>query len=423
MNVLMMTNTYLPHVGGVARTVATFTEALRERGENVLVVAPTFEHASRHEPGVFRMPAIQHFNGSDFSVRLPVPALLSSALDRFQPEVVHSHHPFLLGDTALRVATRRNLPLVFTHHTMYERYTHYVPMDSPAMKRFAIRLTTQYANLCEHVIAPSESIGRVLRERGVRPPLSAIPTGIDPTRFAAGEGEAARAAHGIPQDAFVVGYVGRLAPEKNLAFLARAVARFLAEVPRARFLVVGAGPSEEEIRSVFQEQGLVDRVHVAGTLQGKPLANAYRAIDAFAFASFTETQGMVLAEAMAAGVPVVAVDGPGTREVVRDGENGRLLPEEDEGAFASALRSLAEAPADRRRAMADAARRTADAFSVDRCTDRLVGLYRQLLSSRPGRRDAEYDAWKQTRRRLETEWNLWASRAQAAFQSIREGRR
>src|SRR5690606_28775178 len=121
---------------------------------------------------------------SEFSLRLPVPVALSSVFEEFAPDVVHAHHPFLLGDTALRVAALHGVPLVFTHHTMYEQYTHYSPVDSEAVKQFAIRLPTEYANLCDHVIAPSRSVEGLLRERGVTSPMTAVPTGIDPARFA-----------------------------------------------------------------------------------------------------------------------------------------------------------------------------------------------------------------------------------------------
>src|SRR5262249_14703042 len=160
------------------------------------------------------------------SLRLPIPVALSSAIDEFRPDVVHSHHPFLLGDTALRIGALRQRLVVFTHHTMYEQYTHYVPVNSAVVQNFAAQLATEYAHLCEHVIAPSESLAGVLRERGVTAPVSVIPTGIDPGRFAGGHGSAARRRYGIPHHAFVVGHVGRLAPEKNLGFLARAVAAF-----------------------------------------------------------------------------------------------------------------------------------------------------------------------------------------------------
>jgi 1,2-diacylglycerol 3-alpha-glucosyltransferase len=420
LNILMLTNTYLPQVGGVARSVASFTEAFRRRGHRVLVVAPTYEDMPEREQDVLRVPAIQRFNGSDFSLKLPVPVMLFPELEQFGPEVVHSHHPFLLGDTAIRLAARSNLPLVFTHHTMYEQYTHYVPGDSSAMKQFAIRMATEYANLCDQVIAPSESIADVLRERSVTTPIEPIPTGIDRERFAQGDGAGARRKYGIPPGAFVVGHVGRLAPEKNLAFLARAVAAFVEADDRAHVLIAGLGPALEDIRATFAERGLSDRLRLVGTLEGPELSDTYHAMNVFAFASQSETQGMVLAEAMAAGVPVIAVDAPGAREIVRDGHNGRLLAHEDEAAFAEVLRSIATFSQVQSRALSEAARATSESFGLDRCADRVLSLYDRLLRIERRPREAEENGWTQVLRLLDAEWNLWSGRLEAAAVSIRD---
>jgi 1,2-diacylglycerol 3-alpha-glucosyltransferase len=121
MNILMLTNTFTPHVGGVARSVQGFTEEFRRRGHRVLVAAPVFKNTPKDEQDVVRFPAVQYFNGSDFSLPVPAPVRLVSLLRRFHPEVVHSHHPFLLGGAALCIAAARKLPLVFTHHTMYDK--------------------------------------------------------------------------------------------------------------------------------------------------------------------------------------------------------------------------------------------------------------------------------------------------------------
>src|SRR4051812_39425839 len=141
MNICMMTNTYLPHVGGVARSVSTFAEEFVRLGNEVLVVAPSFDGKplpAKAEGMVERVPSLKNFNGSDFSVRLPFAAALSDRLDAFQADILHAHHPFLLGDTALRVANNKNVPIIFTHHTRYEDYTHYVPFDSEGLKEVAI---------------------------------------------------------------------------------------------------------------------------------------------------------------------------------------------------------------------------------------------------------------------------------------------
>lgn len=420
MKILMMTNTFLPHVGGVARSVASFTEEFRRRGHEVLVVAPMYEDVSSEEEGILRVPAITKFNGSDFSLRLPVPLVLSSAFERFQPDVVHAHHPFLLGDTALRIAALRGIPLVFTHHTMYEQYTHYVG-DLQVFKDFISRLATEYANACDHVIAPSESVAVMLRERGVTTPITAIPTGINPDEFSDGNGVAARDRYAIPRDAFLVGHVGRLAPEKNLAFLARAVSAFLKSTPNAHFFLVGGGPSEEEIAAIFSEAGLSERLHRSGALKGQELADAYDAMDVFAFSSQSETQGMVLAEAMMQGLPVVALDAPGARDVVTDGHNGRLLEEADEATFAEALRSVAAAPRRQYRRLGQGALETAATLTLERCTDELIAVYERLLRDHTRTGEKTEGLWDSAVGLVEAEWRVWSNRVGAAVQALGAG--
>lgn len=414
MRIVMMTNTYLPHVGGVARSVQTFSETLREAGNQVMVVAPEFPGTPEKETDTLRVPALQRFNGSDFSVRLPLPGLLDEPLDRFLPEIVHSHHPFLLGDTALRVASGRGLPLIFTHHTLYEEYTHYVSSDSEALRSFVIDLSTGYANLCDHVIAPSQSVHDLLRARGVTAPITVVPTGIDLARFARRRPLAFRQSRGIPADALVVGHTGRLAPEKNLGFLTRAVTAFLKARPEAWFLVAGKGPSEEGMRQVLAEAGVLDRCAFAGILQGQDLIDCYSAMDVFAFASKSETQGLVLLEAMAAGTPVIAIDASGVREVVQDGLNGRMLPLEDEAQFAGALDWYADLSADARKTLSRAARRSARRVSRQECADKLAAVYKSALRRKAAWDPPEDTLWHGAMRRIQAEWQLLGNLAHAA---------
>jgi 1,2-diacylglycerol 3-alpha-glucosyltransferase len=413
MNILIVTNTFTPHVGGVARSVEAFTEAYRALGHRVLVVAPEFPDMPEVEVDVLRVPAIQEFNASDFSVVLPVHPPLSEALDAFGADIVHSQHPFLLGSTAVRIARFRGLPLVFTHHTLYEQYTHYVPGDSPALKRFTIELATSYANLCDQVFAPSESIHKLLLERGVNTPIEVVPTGVRLENFAHGDREDFRRAHDIPQDAFVVGHMGRLAPEKNLEFLARAVARFAGDRPEVHFLVVGAGPSEDAIRSTFAPGALDARLHFAGVLQGRKLADALHAMDVFAFASKSETQGMVLTEAMAAGLPVVALDASGVREVVRDRRNGRLLSEETPAAMAAALQWVAELSEASLHKLRQAALDTAEAFSMPVSARKALACYEKLKARARAGLEDEQGPWEDLLGAIRTEWELFKNVARA----------
>lgn len=414
MNLLMVTNTYAPFIGGVARSVESFTKEFRRLGHRVMVVAPAFPGAPGNETDVVRVPAIEKFNGSDFSLGLPVPGFLFSALEEFRPDIVHSHHPYLLGDTALRISALRDAPLVFTHHTMYEKFTHYVPGDSPKLQRFVVELSTGYANLCDRVIAPSGSTAKILKERGVETPIDVIPTGVEIERFRSGDGPGFRASMGIPEGAFVVGHIGRLSPEKNLGFLVEAVTAFLAADGCARFLIAGVGPSEREVLERFERRGMTGRLHFAGILRGKDLADAYHAMDVFAFASQSETQGLVLTEAMAAGVPVVAVDAPGVREVVINGRNGFLLPELRATSFSDALSRVAGLSTGDRNVMREAARETAQCFSIQRCAEKTLLLYEFLRTVRLRSRETRGILWASARRMFGREWELWVNRAHAA---------
>ncbi|NLT71109.1 MAG: glycosyltransferase family 4 protein [Verrucomicrobiaceae bacterium] len=419
MKIAMFTNTYLPHVGGVARSVQTLEEECRKRGHRVKVVAPEFDDAEE-SPHVLRVPAIQHFNGSDFSVRLPAPALVRDCMDEFEPDVIHSHHPFLLGDTALRQAWRMEIPVVFTHHTLYERYTHYVPLDSPTLRRMAIQLATEYCNLCSTVIAPSESIRDLLVERGVTVPIVPIPTGIDTDFFSSGDGERFRRREGLPEEALVIGHVGRLAAEKNLEFLAEALALFLKERRDAVFLLVGEGDAGDPMETILEKAGAGDRVFRMGALSGTRLADAYAAMDVFVFASQSETQGMVLAEAMAAGKPVVALDGPGVREIVIDGANGFLLPGASRpDAFAEALRALTDDAEAMRRRGAMACSSAMD-FDHQHCAREVTDLYERLIGERPVRSEEEKTPWDPFLNSLEIEWDLFAAKMSAAATGMME---
>lgn len=410
----MFTNTYLPHVGGVARAVETLENGCRRLGHDVRVIAPEFKDAVK-SPEVLRVPSIQNFNGSSFSVRLPIPNLIHDFLSDFQPDVIHSHHPFLLGDSALREAWKRHIPVVFTHHTLYERYTHYVPLDSLILKRVAIQLATEYCNLCDRVIAPSESIERLLRTRGVTKPIRTIPTGIDVGFFASGNGKRFREQADMDPNAKVIGHVGRLAMEKNLTFLSDAVAANLRDFPDAVFLIVGDGEARDEMLDRLAQQGVGRQIRAVGKLTGTALADAYAAMDWFVFASQTETQGLVIAEAMAAGKPVCALDGAGVREIVHDGENGILLDHqasvED---FTAALNSLMRDPA-RSARLSENARMTAAGYETDCCVGRMLDCYAEAIAGSVSTTTcSDPMPWDRLIAGIEIEWDLFLEKVSAA---------
>lgn len=413
MNILMMTNTYKPLLGGLEKSVESFSEEFRHRGHRVIIVAPEYE-GMEPEKDVIRIPAVQKVSGI-FSVQLPIPGILTEALGDFKPDIVHSHHPFLIGDTALRIASKYNVPLVFTHHTLYEQNVHYIPGQEKALQQFVIELATGYANLADQVIAPSESVEQLMKSRGVESPIAVIPTGIWVNQFSRGAGKSFRKKHEIPLDAFVVGHLGRLAIEKNLHFLSQAVFEFLKINQDAYFLVVGSGLYEKTIREMAISHGVNDQLIVPGVLEGKDKIDAYHAMDVFAFASQSETQGLVLTEALASGVPIVAVDACGVREVVKDKINGRLLTHEDMGSFLDALHWIKKVPPENLKKIKNSCHEIAHQFSMDKSVQKALDLY-VSLSVRHGfiRRGIEDSPWTKTARLIQAQGGLVKNLTKAA---------
>jgi glycosyltransferase involved in cell wall biosynthesis len=417
MRVAMFSNTYLPFVGGLTMSVSSYAASMRSCGHEVLVVVPEFEGQPEEETGVLRVPAIKHFANSRFSIPLFVYPQLSAALDAFQPDLLHAHHPYLLGDTALREASLRGLPLVVTHHTHALLYEYNLPEGLKWLAKFLDGLSTGFANLCDAVIAPSEGVRRELEAAGVERPIHVIPTGLEEARFARGDGAGFRAAHGIPSDAYVIGHVGRLAPEKNLGFLLPAVLDALHRIPGAYALIVGTGDMEESLHAQAAASPQGDRVCFAGVCTGRELTEAYHAMDVFAFASYSETQGMVVAEAMTAGKPVVALRARGVEDILRDGVNGRMVEEEDGAAFAEALHTMWCQRGD---AWAERCRSSAKPFSLEVCTTRLLELYGALIdeaTERPAPRDDT--AWRQVIAAAEAQYDITANAVNAIISALK----
>lgn len=417
MKILMMTNTYTPLVGGLEKSIQIFSEHFRALGHEVKIVAPEFEKMPAQEKDVVRVPALEKFIGTDFSVSSPLPGVVQELVDKFKPDIVHSHHPFGMGDLALRLCGQNKIPLVFTYHTMFEYYTEHFGMDKLVMQQFVVELATGYANMADQVIVPSESVARVLEERKIKTPMAVIPTGIDVKRFAPRETNFRRK-HKIPTKAFVVGHIGRLAPEKNLIFLTEAVAQFLKQKANAYFLIVGGGSLESEMRKIFRTQGVQKRVHFVGVLKGDVLIDAYHAMDVFAFASKSETQGIVVTEAMAAGLPVVALDAAGVREVVRDQENGRLLPMESRQRFTSALLWCASRSPASWNQLKKAALETAGGFSAEICAAKALQVYKTVRLVHDRQTADHWSQWQALVGRFKTELGMLLNFSWAAGSAI-----
>ena len=380
MNIAFFTNNYKPFVGGVPIAIENLATELRERGHHVHIFAPEYGKGDEEDVDVFRTWSIKNFNDSSFV--LPIPLALSTYLtfNDVQADIVHVHHPFLLGMSGLRAARAENLPVVFTYHTQYEKYAHYLPWDSEMVREMAVGIATRFANSCDAVIAPSTDIQKQLVERGVDCPIRVIPTGVDLAQFEGGNASWLRERFGIASGDKILLFVSRLAKEKNVQFLLESFAKLAQETGGVHFVLVGSGEEEQALKDLAAGRGLSTQTHFAGTLKGEDLVSAFKGADLFVFASVTETQGMVVLEAMAAGCPVVAVDAPGVRDVVEDGRNGYLVADGDVEAFTARCREIL-ANDDLRAAFRKEALERAKQLSLSRTTQQVEELYAEVIKS------------------------------------------
>jgi glycosyltransferase involved in cell wall biosynthesis len=387
---------YLPYLSGVTVSTETLARGLRAAGHEVLLVAPR-PADGREPPGAGApgpspryawLPSYQPPSPAPPGYRMPWPlpsAALRAARD-FAPQIVHAQSPFVAGLMARRTAQHTRAPLVFTHHTRFGDYRHYLgPLAGVAEGTLNAYLGDFWAG-CAAIIAPGTTLADEIRQRlgdRRRPRVHVIPTGVDVAALQGLAPRDPRLDRAWPAEAVVVASHGRLAEEKNVAVLLDAIATAAAHEPRLHLLLVGDGPARDWVEERAGAPDLAGRVALPGRLPRLEALAAVAGADLFAFASQTETQGLVLAEALTLGLPVAALAGPGVQDSVRDGVEGVVVGPMGPGgdpaaALGEAIAALAgDQP--RRAAMAAAARGGAARFDVARRIDDVEALYRELL--------------------------------------------
>jgi 1,2-diacylglycerol 3-alpha-glucosyltransferase len=339
--IALVTDTYLPRINGVSTAVTTLAHELRVLGCEVQVWAPEFPDYVDEAPDVHRVPS--WYLALDPEDRLANPwhrrTAESFASQRF--DLIHTQTPFSLGLAALGWAKQSGARVVHTYHTRFSSYTgSYLGLIPRGISgRMVQVLSKRYCDACDLVVAPSSPIRDELLAFQVRTKVEVIPTGIATANFRHTSPDSFRRLHGFEPDDRCLLFVGRLAQEKNIDFLLYALREIARRDDRAKLLLAGDGPAKCHLRALAQELGIWERVHFLGYLHGAELADCYAAADLFVFSSVTETQGLVVLEALAAGTPVVAVEGMGVSETLAAGRGGILTrPDVDE--FADTVVSM-----------------------------------------------------------------------------------
>jgi len=383
LHIAFFTNFYHPIVNGVVRSVASLRETLMKQGHNVFVFAQSDSSYKDNEPFIFRYPSLP-LPSEEISAAIPVSPFVDQLLPALKLDVIHTHHPILLGQTAARKAAELGLPLVFTFHTQYWEYTHYIPFPQEVIQEFlknaVHKWLKEFMQKCQHIIIPSESMKEILvRDYGLAERYTVIPTGTNLEPYQRADGKTLRKERGW-QDETILISVGRLAPEKNWETSLHAFAKVYLEHPNLRLVLIGDGPAKESLQTLAAELGIAEQVTFTGTIPFEEIPAYLKAADAFSFASVTETQGLVTIEAMAAGLPVVAVDGSGTRDIVEHGKQGYLV-ENDANALAKGLNQLLSDPGQMKRFSHNALKK-AKTFDVNQLSKQIINVYEQAIQDK-----------------------------------------
>jgi len=384
MRVLMVSDVYFPRVNGVSTSIQTFRRDLAAHGCETWLVAPAYPAGWQDDERVLRQPS--RYLAFDPEDRMMKPrATLAACLEHVgRVDVLHIQTPFIAHWIGIKAARRQNVPTIETYHTFFEEYLHhYLPLlPAAAARAFARTISRRQCNAVDAVVAPSRQLADVLVGYGVTRPIHTIPTGLNLDEFAGGDALAFRARHGIAADRPVMLLVGRVAHEKNIAFLLDVLAEVRRSVPSVLFIIAGEGPALAGLRRTAAAAGLQDNVLFVGYLDRRgALLDCYRAADVFVFASRTETQGLVLLESLALGLPVVSTAVLGTKEVLRDA-GGALVVAEDVKEFSAAVVSVLTRP-ELRAALASAGRAfVAQRWSSREMAKRLAQLYGDLARTR-----------------------------------------
>jgi glycosyltransferase involved in cell wall biosynthesis len=384
MRILFVSDVYFPRVNGVSTSIKTFTHALERLGHEVTLIAPDYGDNGPRDARIERIPArMVPFDPED---RLMARGAVLARAERLRAtnfDVVHIHTPFVAHYAGRALARTLGLPTVESYHTFFEEYLfHYVPLLPKAwLRALARRFSRAQCNEVDAVVVPSGPMHEVLLRYGVRTPMEILPTGMELDRFIGGDGVGFRARHGIAPERPVLLHVGRVAFEKNIGFLLQVLERVRRAVPDALLIIAGEGPAQAALQRQAAQLQLDDNVRFLGYMDRETeLLDCYRAADVKVFASRTETQGLVLLEAMALGCPVVSTAIMGTRDVLKPG-CGAVVVNEDLTEYATAVvRVLRDA--ELRARMGREGMDYVRSWSADALASRLVTLYGAVIDAR-----------------------------------------
>ncbi len=379
MRIGIFSQCYRPTTNGVVISIDTFRETLSRRGHEIFIIAPNTKKYQDDDPRhIIRLPSVAWPGQSYYPLALPWFSGIREKIAGLKLDIIHCQHAFTMGSLGLSIGRKLGLPVIYTYHTLIAEYAHYVPIFHHLAKYYLINASKRFCNKCDTVITPSPSMKRILQSYGVTKNIEVIPTGIRPERFKHLDPRLLKAKYQIADDNFILLYVGRLATEKNLTLLFETFEQVIKIMPNVHLLLVGGGPQEQEYRQWFRSHNLIQKVTFAGMQPKEETEKIFGAADIFTFPSLTDTQGIVITEAMAAGTPPIAANNLGPSDIINDGVDGYLVPPLPD-TFALKIINLLKNPGLLKK-FQDAGIRKANEYSAENSANKMENLYDRVTN-------------------------------------------
>jgi len=382
MKIAFFTNCYKPLVNGVVTSISSLKEAYERKGHKTYVFAPRVEDYIDQEKNVFRYRSVNLTNKVKYPLPIPLSFKVKKIINEFNPDIVHIHHPFLLSSAAIMYGKKLGIPKILTIHTQYEQYAYYIyPIPERVTQEAIKMIISNLAYKTDCITTPSESMKKVIENYGIKNRIEVIPNAINLISFKEDD-ELKRIGikkkYNLKEDDKIILFVGRIASEKSIDKVIKALAIIKKRnTSKEKLLIVGNGPAMDELKQLTRSLKVEEDVIFTGTVSYKEIRHYYKMAYVFTIASTTETFGIVTIEALASGVPVLAIKAPGAVDILTNGLDG-LLVDDDVEKFANALEKIIKEP-ELREKLSRGALKTSEKYNIDTVSERMLNLYREVI--------------------------------------------
>lgn len=383
MRIAFFTNCYKPLINGVVTSIVYLKEAYEKKGHQIYIFAPKVEDYIDQEKNIFRYRSINLTNKVKYPIAIPLSFKAKKVITEFNPDLIHIHHPFVLSSVAIMYSKQLGIPKILTIHTQYDQYAYYVaPLPQKLTQEVIKKIVSNLADKTDCIVTPSESMKALIKNYGMKNRIEVIPNAIKLSTFREkNELECLKISKrfNLKEDEKIILFVGRVATEKSIDKIIKALGIIKKHgISKTKLLIVGNGPARDELIHLVQVLGVEEEVIFCGEVNYEEIRYYYKIADVFTMASASESFGIVTIEALASGLPVLAVKAPGAMDILTDGFDG-LLTDDNIEHFAKALEKIIRDPELRER-LSKGALKTSAKYSINMISERMLNLYREIIA-------------------------------------------